>query len=211
MRQFQTVLFIFISCVSISGTQSVFAEDPEKPQSHRQRKIQQAIDSFSQDSNEAITRGLQAVVGVIKKDVRRIAGKDGQPEEVAVAPVEGDAGPREQAMRITGKGTIEAMLGNLDKAVGYYRQAIATDPTFPTAYYNLGAAFARQGKESHALNALNKALTLDPVYRKMAQRDKDYRSLHDHKEFVALTSAGARPDQTSAAPEAVTTGDASSN
>ena len=53
-------------------------------------------------------------------------------------------------------------LGQLDEAIKIYEQVIAKDPTFASAYENMGIAYAIQGKFDQAEQCLNKALELSP-------------------------------------------------
>jgi len=53
-------------------------------------------------------------------------------------------------------------MGELDKAVKCYREALRINPKFVPAYINLGITLARQGKPAEAINYYSTALGLDP-------------------------------------------------
>ena len=52
--------------------------------------------------------------------------------------------------------------GKLDEAVSHYHRAIKAKPDYADAYFNLGVALQRQGKNDEALRAVQKAISLDP-------------------------------------------------
>ena len=53
-------------------------------------------------------------------------------------------------------------LGRLDESIKIYEQIIAKDPTFASAYENMGIAYAIKGEFDRAEQCLNKALELSP-------------------------------------------------
>jgi tetratricopeptide (TPR) repeat protein len=54
------------------------------------------------------------------------------------------------------------MQKKLDEAIAHFKQAIRIKPDFAGAYYDLGFAFAQQGKFNQALIPLTESLRLDP-------------------------------------------------
>jgi len=52
--------------------------------------------------------------------------------------------------------------GELEQAISKYRQIIKYNPNFYWAYYEIGAALARQGNFEDAINQLELALTINP-------------------------------------------------
>ena len=53
-------------------------------------------------------------------------------------------------------------MGRLDESIKLYEQIIAKDPSFASAYENMGIAYAIQGKFDQAEKCFNKALELSP-------------------------------------------------
>ena len=53
-------------------------------------------------------------------------------------------------------------MGQLDESIKIYEQIIAKDPSFASAYENMGIAYAIQGKFDQAEKCFNKALELSP-------------------------------------------------
>jgi tetratricopeptide (TPR) repeat protein len=54
--------------------------------------------------------------------------------------------------------------GNLEQAIGCFRQAIALEPSRPESYNNLGLAFASQGKLTEAVSCYETSLMRKPDY-----------------------------------------------
>jgi Flp pilus assembly protein TadD len=54
------------------------------------------------------------------------------------------------------------MKGDIEAAIPYLNKALELDPTFVSAYENLGIAYATKGNFPKALELLQKALELDP-------------------------------------------------
>lgn len=60
------------------------------------------------------------------------------------------------------EGLTAAMKGDLETAVAHFNRATQLDPTFATAWYQLGRCLLRQGATGEAAAALEKALALSP-------------------------------------------------
>jgi len=58
------------------------------------------------------------------------------------------------------QGRIEEVSGRIGKAIGFYRQAIAADPSWPESYARLSALLQRQGKTGKAMAVLEQVLEL---------------------------------------------------
>ncbi len=63
-------------------------------------------------------------------------------------------------------GNAEVRAGNLDRAVGYYEQAIESDPTSAEAWFNLARVYEMRGEPSMALSCCQKSLEFRPGYQK---------------------------------------------
>ncbi len=77
-------------------------------------------------------------------------------------------------------------LSRLDDALGYLRRALAIDPEYPDAHYNLAHALAAQGHQSEAAAHYRAALTLRPDWPQV------------RAEFAALMAAHPELDGTRA-------------
>ena len=69
----------------------------------------------------------------------------------------------------TDLGTMFLYTGNADQAIVQYKKAIAEQPGFFQAYYNMGIAYAQINKAGDAEATLNKAMTLAPDDKARAQ------------------------------------------
>ncbi|MDD5438734.1 MAG: tetratricopeptide repeat protein [Candidatus Omnitrophica bacterium] len=56
--------------------------------------------------------------------------------------------------------------GLIDDAIREYRNAIESDPRYPSPYYNLGILYLEQGKFPDAINNFNEAVRLNPSFGK---------------------------------------------
>jgi tetratricopeptide (TPR) repeat protein len=78
----------------------------------------------------------------------------------------------QHALRVTASNhTMHANLGglflargDLEAALGEYREALALSPTYADAHYNLGVALARKGDLAEAIREFRSALALKPGY-----------------------------------------------
>ncbi len=64
-----------------------------------------------------------------------------------------------------------AQLGELDKAVEYFRKAIKLNPKNADFYFNLGIALTSANRKTEAGLALKRAVELNPEYNKMVKID----------------------------------------
>jgi len=60
------------------------------------------------------------------------------------------------------QGAILQELGKLDLSIDAYNKALAIEPNYADAHYNMGMALQRQGKLKEAIKAYNKALAIKP-------------------------------------------------
>ena len=61
-------------------------------------------------------------------------------------------------------GIINAQTGNLPAAIGYLSRAVAVNPAFATAHFNLGKAYQLRNEHSAALDSYSQAICLRPDY-----------------------------------------------
>jgi Flp pilus assembly protein TadD len=67
------------------------------------------------------------------------------------------------------RGTWLARNGSLDEAIAAFREALALDPGYADAFYNLGASLLKKGRVEEAIEALRHAVSLSP-HDGLAQR-----------------------------------------
>jgi tetratricopeptide (TPR) repeat protein len=60
-------------------------------------------------------------------------------------------------------GSARLVLGDVEGAIGNFRQAIIDNPSYSDAYSNLGIAFAMHGNTADAIEQLQIALRLNPA------------------------------------------------
>ena len=61
-------------------------------------------------------------------------------------------------------GAALTVMGRFDEALGYYRQALAIDPSLAGTQNNLGILMAKQGRIIEAIEYYKKAIELDPAH-----------------------------------------------
>ena len=61
-------------------------------------------------------------------------------------------------------GTAEEEKGQIDEAIGLYRQALACKPVYPEAHYLLGCALEKKGRTAEAMSEFREALRLRPDF-----------------------------------------------
>lgn len=86
-------------------------------------------------------------------------------------------------------GTVHAAKEDYDSAISWYEKAIKEAPDFAPARYNLACAYARQGKAAEAVEALRKAVELDPGLLAQAKEDPDFEPIRKDKRFKELVEA----------------------
>ena len=78
--------------------------------------------------------------------------------------------------------------GKIRAALGSFEQALRIDRDYPAANYNKACVLAILGREDEALLYLRKALSLDPKLFMHAKKDRDFRNMRSHPEFIRLLS-----------------------
>jgi tetratricopeptide (TPR) repeat protein len=65
---------------------------------------------------------------------------------------------------LNGEGVRLMALGQLDEALAAFRRALAGNPKFATAAYNVGVVLARKGRMQEAADAFRAAIRLRPGF-----------------------------------------------
>lgn len=90
---------------------------------------------------------------------------------------------RKSAEKYLAEGTIKKMAGDNNGSIEKFKQAVAADPEFPAAYYNLACAYAEKSDAAAAIKYLQKAIAFNPEYRKIATRDSDFDIIRHQQSF----------------------------
>ena len=59
-------------------------------------------------------------------------------------------------------------------------------PDYDSDWYNLACAYALLGKESEALESLQKSIELNPGNKKLARKDSDFDSIRESEGFKRI-------------------------
>ncbi|GEM_PF-242163 len=86
------------------------------------------------------------------------------------------------------RGVIELNRGAYESARGLFELALKIDPNAAHIHYGLAATQAQLGQAEDALNALEKAFSLQAVLRFRVSQDQDFTPLYDLPEFEQLVS-----------------------
>ena len=78
------------------------------------------------------------------------------------------------------------------RALAAFRGAAQIDPSYGDPIYNTACALARLGRRVEALAWLKRAIKKDRLYRKLAAKDKDFKSLWKDREFRGLVGRRKR-------------------
>jgi uncharacterized Ntn-hydrolase superfamily protein len=79
-----------------------------------------------------------------------------------------------------------------DEALAAQERAAGLAPSNPEVLYDLGVIRLAAGRVPSALDALEKALTLNPKLRKQAREDHDLDALHANARYMALSAGDSR-------------------
>ncbi|MCM2332959.1 MAG: tetratricopeptide repeat protein, partial [Anaeromyxobacteraceae bacterium] len=88
-----------------------------------------------------------------------------------------------------GMGVTFRMRNDLGAAIGWYKRALAVDPDFGDAYYNMACVYALQGQEELALRYLQIAAMNGYATAEGIDEDPDLASLRGTAAYRALVKA----------------------
>ncbi len=77
--------------------------------------------------------------------------------------------------------------GDIDLAIEDLEEALAIDPAEAIIHYNLSCYLCLVGDKIRALFHLGEALAIDPEYRDLIGKEKDFDSIRNAPEFLQLT------------------------
>ena len=76
--------------------------------------------------------------------------------------------------------------GKYDSAIKSYQKAIAINPDYVTAHYNLARAYSLENEETLAIESLQKAMTLDKRIIAASEIDSAFDTIRENPEFQQL-------------------------
>ncbi|MEW6129434.1 MAG: tetratricopeptide repeat protein [Acidobacteriota bacterium] len=88
------------------------------------------------------------------------------------------------------QGVFELNNANVQEAINLFEKALKGKPTADHILYSLAAAYARLQNPKKSLDALNRAISIQPVNRSRARSDIDFASLYNDEEFQQITGYG---------------------
>lgn len=139
------------------------------------------LENIAGQSSGLAAAGVAVLENLAREEVRALEGSAAHP---GATP---RSAHRQSADILVGKGTLKAVMGDVAGAIPLFQQAIALDPQYGTAHYNLACASARLGDVERFAAPLAKAISLDKKYQAMAAGDSDFDAVRDSKEFSAIT------------------------
>ena len=83
------------------------------------------------------------------------------------------------------KGEYDRAIEDYDRAIELFEKA-GDRKNVAAAFYNRASAAALKGDKPIMLESLRKAVELDPVYKKKAEEDEDFKKFRDDEEFKRL-------------------------
>jgi tetratricopeptide (TPR) repeat protein len=85
------------------------------------------------------------------------------------------------------QGVFEFNRGNARAAIDIFEKALKAEPRADHLLYSLAAAYAREGEEVKSVEALRKAIAVNPVHRSHARHDPDFTPLRSNREFMRVS------------------------
>jgi len=135
---------------------------------------------------------VRPTVGTIVDRVFTLALAGEDVASTAVKKVEKPAGPTVGSKKIRryNEGVEAQQAGDLEGAMAMFRESAAEDPEFAPAFTGIATVAMEQGDYREAVEAAERAVTLDPEsYRALQLRYDAYRNLGDEKKAAAAAKA----------------------
>jgi len=85
------------------------------------------------------------------------------------------------------QGVFEFNRGNVEAAIDIFEKALKAEPRADHLLYSLAAAYAREGHDAKSVEALRKAIAVNPVHRSHARHDPDFTPLRGNREFLRVS------------------------
>src|SRR5215467_6489238 len=85
------------------------------------------------------------------------------------------------------QGVFEFNRGNVEAAIDIFEKALKSEPRADHLLYSLAAAYAREGEGAKSVDALRKAIAVNPVHRSHARHDPDFTPLRNNQEFLRIS------------------------
>ncbi len=125
---------------------------------------------LGQAKYEAVTaEGLPRAIDKLAANLRQKLGESHRSIARFSTPLFHDNTPSLEALKAFSQGTQLIREGKFTQAIGLLKTAVAADPNFASAYYNLAATYASIGDDLHLRESLLKAYSLKDTAMKPAQ------------------------------------------
>ncbi len=98
------------------------------------------------------------------------------------------------APALGGIGVTYYLVQDFEKALSYYRKAVAADANYGDGYYNMACVYAVKGNKGLALKYLKISVAQGFKGIEVAKEDDDLRSLREEPEFIALLNGDLGDD-----------------
>ena len=95
--------------------------------------------------------------------------------------------PRNNADALYNQGVFEFNRGNIREAIDIFQKALKVNPRGDHILYSLAAAYVRALDPAKAMDALRRAIRMNPIHRSHARHDPDFSSLKGNREFQVLS------------------------
>jgi tetratricopeptide (TPR) repeat protein len=80
-----------------------------------------------------------------------------------------------------------AKTGRFDEAIISINKGMELAPNQPVNLYNRACIYCLKGEKVNALADLQKAISMNPVFKENARKDEDFKSLYDDEDFKKIT------------------------
>jgi tetratricopeptide (TPR) repeat protein len=88
------------------------------------------------------------------------------------------------------QGVLYQKTGQFEKAFEVYKKALSINPNFGNTIYNLASLYSLAKRDSkEAFKHLKSAIKIDPIYKKEARKDPDFKEFWKDPEFIEIVSA----------------------
>lgn len=83
-------------------------------------------------------------------------------------------------------GYCQKRIGRCDLAIESLENALYMEPNSPTILYNLACYLALGNRVDESLEVLNRAVLIDPLFKKLAAKEPDFDGIRENPGFVGL-------------------------
>lgn len=148
----------------------------------RDRVAQRALDALQQlDNPDRHTAYVRYLQGLAYRSMERY--------HEAIPPLRDSAElDPEDTHALLALGWCYKRIGNLNLAIEALQDALVVDENQAIIHYNLACYWSLAGNAEMALEHLAISLQIDPKYRELIDKERDFDAIRQHPEFRELTS-----------------------